>query len=131
MPIYEYLCLDCDKRFEVFLRYQDFGEQTIICPDCKGDRVKRMINRVRISSTTQTRFEDFTDPAMMDRLEEDPRAIGRMMREMGKEAGEELGPEFDDVVDRLESGQSPQEIENDLPDFNGSDGSSGGSNEDI
>jgi hypothetical protein len=33
--------------------------------------------------------------------------------------GEELPPEFDEVVDRLESGQSPEEIESALPDLGG------------
>jgi hypothetical protein len=41
---------------------------------------------------------------------------------MGKETGEELPPEFDEVVDRLEAGQSPEEIESALPDL-ASDGS--------
>ena len=52
-------------------------------------------------------------------LEDDPKAMGRMMRKMGKEMGEELPPEFDEVVDRLESGQSPEEIESALPDLGG------------
>jgi uncharacterized protein (DUF433 family) len=33
-----------------------------------------------------------------------------------------LGSEFDVVVDRLEKGQSPEEIERDLPDLGGDDG---------
>ena len=57
-------------------------------------------------------------------LEEDPKAMGQMMRKVGKEMGEELPPEFDEVVDRLESGQSPEEIESALPDL-GSDMGSG------
>ena len=39
------------------------------------------------------------------------------MRKMGKEMGEDLPPEFDDVVDRLESGQSPEDIEKAIPDL--------------
>lgn len=50
-------------------------------------------------------------------LEDDPRAMGRMMRKMGKEIGEDLPPEFDEVVGRLESGQSPEEIEKEVPDL--------------
>lgn len=50
-------------------------------------------------------------------LEDDPKAMGRMMRKMGKEMGEELPPEFDEVVDRLEKGQSPEEIEKSIPDL--------------
>ena len=50
-------------------------------------------------------------------LEDDPKAMGRMMRKMGKEVGEELPPEFNEVVDRLEKGQSPEEIESAIPDL--------------
>jgi len=40
-----------------------------------------------------------------------------MMRQMGGELGEELPPQFDEVVDRLEAGQSPDEITNAIPDL--------------
>jgi hypothetical protein len=33
--------------------------------------------------------------------------------------GEDLPPEFDEVVDRLESGQSPEDIESAIPDLGG------------
>jgi hypothetical protein len=39
------------------------------------------------------------------------------MRKMGRELGEEMPPEFDEVVDRLEKGQSPEEIEKEIPDL--------------
>lgn len=50
-------------------------------------------------------------------LEEDPQAMGRMMRKMGTEMGEDLPPEFDEVVDRLEKGQRPEDIEKAIPDL--------------
>ncbi len=53
----------------------------------------------------------------LEGLEDDPKSLGRMMRKMGREMGEELPPEFDDVVDRLEAGQSPEEIESEVPDL--------------
>jgi hypothetical protein len=33
--------------------------------------------------------------------------------------GEEVPPEFDEVVGRLESGESPEEIEESMPDLGG------------
>ena len=39
------------------------------------------------------------------------------MKQMSSELGEDPGPEFNEVVDRLEKGQSPEQIERDLPDF--------------
>ena len=67
-----------------------------------------------------------TIPAALAGLEEDPQALGRMMRKMSREMGEELGPEFDEVVDRLEKGQSPEDIEAALPDLGGDDLRMGG-----
>jgi hypothetical protein len=55
------------------------------------------------------------DPASLEGIEDDPKALGKMIRTMSREGGDDLGPEFDEVVDRLESGQSPGEIEQALP----------------
>jgi hypothetical protein len=49
-----------------------------------------------------------------------------MMRQMGSEMGEDLGPEYDDVLDRLESGQSPEEIEAAIPGLDSEGGGMGG-----
>ena len=65
-------------------------------------------------------MESAIDPSALEGMEGDPRAMGQMMRKVGKEMGEELPPEFDEVTDRLEAGQSPEEIESALPDL-GSD----------
>jgi hypothetical protein len=69
---------------------------------------------------------DFSDPSALAGLENDPQALGRMMRKMGNEMGEELPPEFDDVVDRLEKGQSPDDIEKEMPDLGADVGGGGG-----
>ena len=53
----------------------------------------------------------------MEGLEDDPKAMARMMRKMGNEMGEDLPSEFNEVVDRLEAGQSPEEIESVIPDL--------------
>jgi arylsulfatase len=51
------------------------------------------------------------------------KALARMMRKMGGEMGKDLPAEFNDVVDRLEAGQSPEEIESALPDLGADDSS--------
>jgi hypothetical protein len=66
------------------------------------------------------------DPANLAGLEDDPKALAHMMREMGSEMGEDLGPEYDEVLDRLESGQSPEEIETSMPDLDADGGGMGG-----
>ena len=117
MPNYEYRCLNCKKRFEIFLTYAEYGTRPVNCPHCKSDRVQRRINRVRIARSDESRMESIASPENLEGLEEDPRALGRMMRQMSSEVGEDMGPEFDEVIGRLEAGQSPDQIEKDLPDL--------------
>jgi hypothetical protein len=48
-----------------------------------------------------------------------------MMRDMSREVGEEMPAEFDEVVNRLEKGQTPDDIERELPDLGGDAGPGG------
>jgi len=121
MPLYDYICLDCHHRFDVFMTFSEYGTRPVICPHCKSQNVRRGIPRVRMAKSEESRLDslssDFSDPSALAGLENDPKAMGRMMRKMGKEMGEEIPPEFNEVVDRLEKGQSPEEIEKELPDL--------------
>lgn len=46
--------------------------------------------------------------------ENDPKSMARMMKKLGSEVGEDLGPEFNEMVDRLEAGEDPESIESSL-----------------
>ena len=117
MPTYQYICNHCQKRFEVYLTYAEYEQAEVACPNCHCTNVRRRIGRIRIARTEESRLENLMDTDNLDGIEEDPKALGRLMRQMGSELGEEMGPEFDEVVSRLESGQDPEEIERDLPDL--------------
>lgn len=121
MPVYDYICLNCKKRFDIFLSYSEYGKQTVTCPHCGSGSVRRRLPRVRVARSEDSRLEsladDFADPSALAGLEDDPQSLGRLMRKMGRELGEDLSPEFDEVVDRLEKGESPEEIEKALPDL--------------
>ena len=118
MPTYDFTCNNGDKRFEVFMTFSEYGKKAVHCTPCESDNVRRRMTKVRIARSEGSRMESVAnDFSGFEGLEDDPRALGQMMRKMGSEMGEDLPPEFDDVVDRLESGQSPEEIESALPDL--------------
>jgi putative FmdB family regulatory protein len=124
MPIYEYRCHDCQRRVSIWWRTFNQAEtSTPHCPRCEGKNLTRLVSRVRLVRSEESRLEDLSDPSNFGDLDEnDPRSIARFMRKMGDEVGEDMGPEFDEVVDRLESGQSPEDIEKALPDLDTSTG---------
>ncbi|GAB4503094.1 MAG: hypothetical protein Fur0043_00860 [Anaerolineales bacterium] len=102
------------------MTYSEYGTRPVACSRCGSGNVRRRLTRVRIARSEESRLEsleDFADPSALEGLEDNPRELGRMMRKMGRELGEDLPPEFDEVVDRLEKGQSPEEIESALPDL--------------
>jgi len=117
MPIYEYGCYDCRKRVSVFWRSFSAAEHgTPHCPRCGGTNLKRLVSRVGRVRSEESRLESLADPSNLAGLDEDdPKSLAKWMRQMGDEVGEDLGPEFGEVVDRLESGQSPDEIEEAMP----------------
>ena len=125
MPLYDYFCLDCRERFDVFMTYAEYGTRPVACSHCGSRNVRRRVPRVRFAKSEESRMDslagDFSDPAALAGLENDPQAMGRMMRKMGSELGEEMPAEFDEVVDRLEKGQSPDEIEKEIPDLGSGD----------
>lgn len=126
MPSYDYRCLDCKRRFSIFMSYSEYGQIPVHCPHCSSVKVQRRIGRIRFARSEESRLEDMADPSSLEGLEDDPRALGKMMRKMGNEMGEEIGPEFNEVIDRLEAGQSPEDIEKSIPDLAGDGAEYGG-----
>ncbi|WKZ51373.1 MAG: zinc ribbon domain-containing protein [Anaerolineales bacterium] len=120
MPTYDFICNDCKQRFEIFLTYSEYGKKPAPCSHCGSVNTRRRMTRVRIARSEESRMDSMeSELGGLEGLDDDPKALGRMMLKMGREMGEDLPPEFDDVVDRLESGQSPEEIEAAMPDLGG------------
>ena len=117
MPTYTYRCDDCHRSFEIFLTYADYGVKVVSCPHCGSVNISRRIEKVRFAKSEDSRLEDLADPSQLEGIEDDPKTLGRLMRRMGDEMGEEIGPEFDEVVSRLEKGQDPEQISRDMPDL--------------
>lgn len=117
MPNYPYRCTNCNKRFEVYMSYSEYGSTPVYCPHCKSAEVQRRIGRIRFARSEESRLDSMDDFGDLEGLEDDPRALGKMMKKMSSEMGEDMGPEFNEVIDRLEAGQSPEEIEQAVPDL--------------
>lgn len=124
MPIYEYGCYDCRKRVTIFFRsFSQVDTKPAICPRCRGTNLKRLISKVAVLRSEESRLEGLADPSNLAGLDEnDPKSIARWMRKMGSEMGEDLGGEFNEVVDRLEAGEDPESIEQSMPELGGPGG---------
>ena len=129
MPIYEYACMDCRKRVNVFFRtFSEASDEAAECPICGGKNLRRLVSRVAVSRSEDSRLDDLADDSsLMSGLEsEDPRALAHFMRKMSDETGEPLDAEMTEVLGRLESGESPEDIEQTMPDLGDGDDDLGG-----
>jgi putative FmdB family regulatory protein len=119
MPIFEYRCLDCKKKVSVFFRSMSAVDHNQArCPICGGAHLARLVSRVRAIRSEESHLDGLADDTALAGLDEnDPQSMGRWMRKMASAAGEEMPPEFNEVVGRLESGENPESIEKSMPEM--------------
>lgn len=106
MPIYEYRCLACRKRTSVFVRSVS-SPVNAACDHCGSKKMTRLMSKFAVHRAAP----NFDDDSAMDSFDEnDPRAMARLMRQMGEEAGEDLEPEMEHMISRLEAGEDPEAV---------------------
>jgi putative FmdB family regulatory protein len=99
MPIYEFRCEDCGKISEFLLIKTD---ETFIprCKRCKSKKMSRVLSRVRVVRSEESRMESLADPTKWGDLDEkDPKTMAKWMKRMGKELGEDMGEDVDQMVE--------------------------------
>ncbi len=127
MPYYDFRCSDCQEKSRQFFSFEAYDTAEPVCPACQSSNLQRIIGRVAVAQSEASHSDNMLDDSMMSALEnDDPRALGRMMRKMSAESGEPLDDEFGEVVDRLEKGQSPEAIEKAMPDLSADSADAGG-----
>lgn len=110
MPVYEYLCLECNRQFSRFF-WRISDAEGAKCR-CGSDNLEQLISKVAMHRSEESRLDSLADPSKWGDIDEnDPKSMARMMKKLGGEMGEDLGPEFDEMVDRLEAGEDPESIE--------------------
>lgn len=107
MPIYEYRCAACRRRSSVFVRSATSTVRPR-CEHCGSARMTRLMSKFAVHRGASSDLDDAGGIEDID--ENDPKAVARWARQMKEEMGEDLGPEFDDMVDRIEAGEDPEEV---------------------
>ena len=142
MPIYEYACPKCRVIFN-FLSKRTNPDRLPVCPKCGNKKMTKQMSRFAMSrglkeptaksepESGEPPIPDFDDPRMerammemerdMEHLDENnPKHMAHMMRKM-----KDLMPpgsvpkELDVAIKRLEAGEDPEKIEEDMGDVLG------------
>jgi putative FmdB family regulatory protein len=100
MPIYEFRCQECGKKTEV-ITFRVSEEVTPQCQHCGSAAMSRLMSRVRVRLSEETRMERLADPSRLGGLDEnDPKSMARFMKAMSHEMGEDFeGEDVDAMIE--------------------------------
>jgi len=125
MPIYEYYCADCNTVYQFLVKRM--GEDPHpACPKCGREELKKVMSRFSTRSRSSLDLGNLEDDPDLSGIDEnDPKSMARAIRHMADEMGEDLGPELNEAISRLEAGEDPEKIERELEEMGLDDGMGG------
>lgn len=129
MPIYEYRCGSCKRKVSIFFPSISAAETRaaageVRCPNCSSADLTRLMSRFYAIRSDNASDDDLSDMGdfggdngLMPGLDEDdPRAVARWARQMKESMGSEMdmGPGFDQALARIEAGEDPDKVMDDI-----------------
>jgi putative FmdB family regulatory protein len=106
MPIYEYRCREC-SRVSSFLLLNLKDPFVPVCRQCGSHSLERVLSRVHVRLSEETRLERLADPSAWSGLDEnDPKSVAKVLKKMGQEMGEDFPGEVDQVVEEAMDSQA-------------------------
>lgn len=130
MPIYEFYCEDCNTIFSFFSRRINTTARPT-CPKCGRVELTRQMSVFsaigRAKEESDQVMPDFDEAAMERALaglareaenlnEEDPRQMAGLMRKFSERTGLHLGEGMEEALARLEAGEDPEQVEQEMGD---------------
>jgi putative FmdB family regulatory protein len=131
MPIYEFYCEPCNTVFSFFSRGVNTS-RIPACPRCKRPLKRQMSIFARVSRGKEEPAGDDMPPideAKMEKAmamlageaekmnEDDPRQAAQLMRKLTDATGISLGAGMEEALHRLERGEDPDRIEEEMGDL--------------
>ena len=132
MPIYEFYCPDCHIIFNYLSRSVNTQKRPL-CPRCKHRKLQREVSLFAVTAKTGEGGDDFDDlpidEAKMEKAvtalaseaenldESDPRQAARLMRKFSDMTGMSFGEGMEEAIGRLEAGEDPDAIEQEMGDL--------------
>jgi putative FmdB family regulatory protein len=104
VPIFEYACESCDKQFSALVGVLANAKPPA-CPRCGGAELKKLVSRFARVRSEDDALEALADEAEYGDIENDPNAMRKWVREMGKAMDEDLDEDFEQAMEEEMAGK--------------------------
>lgn len=111
MPIFEYECARCGRvSTQVILGSEK--ETRPACRHCGSTRTRRVMSSFATTVSEDSRLADF-DPSKPrdDSFYRDSRNVGLWAKKRARQMGVDLGPKFEETVEKARSGKLLKDME--------------------
>ncbi len=105
MPIFEYRCNSCSKRFSALVGVLA-NARAPACPHCGGTELEKQVSRFARLRSEDDAMESLADESTFGDIENDPKAMKRWVKEMGKAMDEDLEEDFEAAMDEEAGAES-------------------------
>jgi putative FmdB family regulatory protein len=131
MPIYEFYCEDCNTIFNFFSKTVNTTKKPK-CPRCKNKTLSRQMSAFAFTGKAKEDgdmddlpFDESKMENAMNLLageadkinEDDPRQAANLMRKLSDMTGMQLGSGMEEALNRMERGEDPDKIEEEMGDI--------------
>ena len=117
MPIYEYRCGKCRRRMDIFV--QGFSPPTNpSCTKCGSKDLSRIYSSftVRRSKNDRGVYDEILSDSKLTHglMRNDPRALAEWSRKMARATSEDVTPESEELLSRLDAGEDMNKVVEDF-----------------
>ena len=130
MPIYEFYCEECNVIFN-FLSSRVNTSKIPDCPKCGKEKLPKQISQFATIGKAKEESDDMfagLDETKMEHAfeslmseaesvnEDDPKQMASLMRKFTSQTGINLGDSMEEAISRMEAGEDPEQVENEMGD---------------
>ena len=111
MPIYEYICHNCNKKVSLFMKMTAIDPNPS-CPECGNAKLTRIFSGFAIHKSIGTIYEESGEPGSRVSSEyyKDPRNIGRHIEKRFKDMNIEFPSDVKKSVEAAREGELPESV---------------------
>ena len=132
MPIYEFYCAECNTIYNFFSKSVNTSKSPV-CPKCKNVKLSRQMSVFANISGDEKAEDNHTFAGMNENKvakelikfaslaekvkDDDPRTAAQVVRKFTEMTGMKLGDNFQEALQRIEKGEDPEKIDDEMGDI--------------